>query len=478
MMIFRALLLMIWAALAEASPFTIVIDAGSTGCRLYVYQLDPKGTLRGTTGPKVKPGLSTFKTHPSDLREFIKPLFIEAQNLIPQSEWASTPVHIKATAGMRLVTEEQARVIYDTVYTYLSSTPDVCPFAVDRSSLKTISGGDEGYFGALSANYLSGVINSKRELLHPHDAGAILGALDLGGSSTQVSLYLPSPGTSSVGNENFFVHSYLGFGVEKMAEKHAAHLAASGDKSDPCVPRGFKQDASGGPVGSGDFEACKASLVAALGIECPQREGQGARCVMDGVALPKVGGEAKFIGMSVYFFALRSLLATLKMARHQKEEVSKLSWPSPSVAELRQAGAAYCAIPWAEMEGYALADGWEPFAGDAEQRKRELPERCRQAAYIDLLLGSVYGVPTEAHNVMIALDIDNMEVEWTLGSVLALDEDAPLEGQGGRGDGDERSGLGSILLLVSVITLALVAWVVHNFMAKKARRAGNPYGAR
>ena len=62
-----------------------------------------------------------------------------------------------------------------------------------------------------------------------------------------------------------------------------------------------------------------------------------------------------------------------------------------------------------------------------------------------------------------------MEVEWTLGSVLALDEDAPLEGQGGRGDGDERSGLGSILLLVSVITLALVAWVVHNFMAKKVK---------
>ena len=100
--------------------------------------------------------------------------------------------------------------------------------------------------------------------------------------------------------------------------------------------------------------------------------------------------------------------------------MSKLSWPSPSVAELRQAGAAYCAIPWAEMEGYALADGWEPFAGDAEQRKRELPERCRQAAYIDLLLGSVYGVPTEAHNVMVRAQEPTPSLSPSLSLPLSL----------------------------------------------------------
>jgi len=146
-----------------------------------------KGEITGKVGPKVKPGLSTFTTHPSDLKEFISPLFIEAQNMVPQAQWASTPVHIKATAGMRLVTEEQARVIYDTVFAFLSSNPDVCPFMVQRTNLRTISGSEEGYFGALSANYLSGVIDNGRSLLHPDHAGAVLGALDLGGSSTQVS---------------------------------------------------------------------------------------------------------------------------------------------------------------------------------------------------------------------------------------------------------------------------------------------------
>lgn len=95
-------------------------------------------------GAKVKPGLSTFKTHPQDLKEFISPLFKEAQTLVPQSEWSKTPVYIKATAGMRLVTEEQARVIYDTIYAHLSSSPDICPFSVRRNDLKTITGTEEG----------------------------------------------------------------------------------------------------------------------------------------------------------------------------------------------------------------------------------------------------------------------------------------------------------------------------------------------
>ena len=54
------------------------------------------------------------------MAEYIKPLFVEAQELVPADQLAYTKVYLKATAGMRLVTEEQGRVIYDTVYDYLS----------------------------------------------------------------------------------------------------------------------------------------------------------------------------------------------------------------------------------------------------------------------------------------------------------------------------------------------------------------------
>ena len=52
----------------------------------------------------------------------------------------------------------------------------------------------------------------------------VLGALDLGGSSTQISLHVGQKGGSTVGQSDFFVHSYLGYGVEKMLEKYRASL--------------------------------------------------------------------------------------------------------------------------------------------------------------------------------------------------------------------------------------------------------------
>ena len=351
-----------------------------------------QGSVSGEVGPKVKPGLSTFKTHPSDLKDFIKPLFIEAQNLVPQAQWASTPVHIKATAGMRLVTPEQERVIYDTIFAFLSTSPDVCPFSVSRGDLRTIDGKEEGYFGALSANYLSGVISPERAVIHA-DHG-VLGALDLGGSSTQVSLYTGGEPSAAVplSPTNFFVHSYLGFGVEKMAEKYDAHFGASG--LDPCAPPGF--EVGPGRVGSGDYGRCKAALTEALQLEC----GNQRRCVMDGVELPPVDPGSKFIGMSVYYFASRTVFAALAKAGEPS-----MSWPSPSLDEYRAAGERFCSMPWSKLAALAKEEGWERFMGDEPQRLVELPERCRQAAYIDLLLGSVFGVPAEKHNVMVSVRV-------------------------------------------------------------------------
>ena len=117
-----------------------------------------------------------------------------------------------------------------------------------------------------------------------------------------------------------------------------------------------------------------------------------SRCVMDGVTLPSVAPTAKFIGMSVYFFSLRTVFLTLAKASSSSSLSSAamaaatassssssssssaavspnpFSWPSPSLSEIRTAGAAYCALPWRTLEALAKDDGgWERFVGDAEQ---------------------------------------------------------------------------------------------------------------
>ena len=67
-------------------------------------------------------------------------------------------------------------------------------------------------------------------------------------------------------------------------------------------------------------------------------------------------------------------------------------------------GASFCSTPITKMEAILADDGpeWEGFMGDAAQRKSEAPQRCMQAAYIDVLLTRVYGVPAEKHNVMVS----------------------------------------------------------------------------
>lgn len=54
------------------------------------------------------------------------------------------------------------------------------------------------------------------------------------------------------------------------------------------------------------------------------------RCPLDGVHLPPVSEASKFIGMSVYYYALRTLYLWEKVAIGS----STLSWPNPSATEI------------------------------------------------------------------------------------------------------------------------------------------------
>jgi Golgi nucleoside diphosphatase len=64
---------------------------------------------------KVKPGLSSFSNDPEKAIGSIKPLLDKAIQVIPKSEHAITRLTLKATAGLRMVSDEIAYKILNNV---------------------------------------------------------------------------------------------------------------------------------------------------------------------------------------------------------------------------------------------------------------------------------------------------------------------------------------------------------------------------
>lgn len=104
--------------LSPQNRYAIVVDAGSSGSRLFVYCIPfrnsgenilPSITLclddQGEPlTKKVTPGLSSFASDPSSAQPYIANLLSFAARNIPKRYHAVTPVYILATAGMRLLT--------------------------------------------------------------------------------------------------------------------------------------------------------------------------------------------------------------------------------------------------------------------------------------------------------------------------------------------------------------------------------------
>lgn len=145
--------------------YGIVIDCGSSGSRVYVYQWpthsgNPKELLqieqltdaRGLPiVKKITPGLSTFGDNPSAASEYLHPLLTYAANHIPEEKHSETLLYILATAGMRVLPESTQRRILDELQT---SIPKDFKFVVADNHFEVITGKQEGVYGWISVNYI------------------------------------------------------------------------------------------------------------------------------------------------------------------------------------------------------------------------------------------------------------------------------------------------------------------------------------
>jgi len=108
------------------------------------------------------------------LTKRLKPMCCTLQYVIGFNlcaRWSTTPVALKATAGLRLLPEEQASNLLNAVRAVLRQYP----FKLPKSPVEIMEGSDEGIYGWISVNFLL-------ERLGGDDGAQFsVGCIDLGG---------------------------------------------------------------------------------------------------------------------------------------------------------------------------------------------------------------------------------------------------------------------------------------------------------
>jgi hypothetical protein len=81
------------------AAYSVVIDAGSTGSRAYIFHTDQTGSFTVEKGAKLKPGLSS--TPVSNVSQYLSAIARDAKHRIPRSLWNAVHIDLRATGGMR-----------------------------------------------------------------------------------------------------------------------------------------------------------------------------------------------------------------------------------------------------------------------------------------------------------------------------------------------------------------------------------------
>lgn len=251
--------------------YGLMIDAGSTGSRMHTFSFKRSGgTLKLINEDflAVKPGLSSYKDDPKGAAKSLDRLVQRSKTIVPKALYKSTPVFLRATAGLRLVGAEAADSILREVRTYLAASG----FRFDSPSWARVLGGnDEGIYSWITVNYLL-------------DRGArnTVGTLEMGGGSAQVAFVprkaaqganctAPMEAVEYRGDKlRLYTTSHLQFGLQKARQLALQHFESNGLLDDnPCINKGGKVQVdmpfdeakrSVKMTGAGDFAACRSKI--------------------------------------------------------------------------------------------------------------------------------------------------------------------------------------------------------------------------
>ncbi|THD23892.1 putative Guanosine-diphosphatase [Fasciola hepatica] len=440
------------AIYASRTRYTVLVDAGSSGSRMFVYTwtTDRDGfanysslkLFNDSQGKplvrKITPGLSSFRGSPLAVRAYISKLLDIAASEIPRSDHAKTPVFVLATAGMRLLPQNEQDIIWNEVRNSIRSKYE---FEFKDSYAETITGDEEALFGWIAINFILDSFPSSSNKKKPTQ-----GMLDMGGASMQISYEVsqdqPVPKETTMKfefvvtelretlNYKVFPVSYLYYGMQEIRNQYAREVIKTYQQKnvipdnqsdiqieDPCintnltVTQNVTLNASGNAlqltvdfVGKGDFDLCHNRIVPLLKV---RNDCMPLICTINGNARPDVDlSIMQFYGLSEYYYSLDDVMP--KDATNYRYDVI-----APKVKAL-------CAELWQDFVERLRREN--PTLTEEELAERIRLKRliCFKAVYVLATIHEGLQFPKSYDKLYPVTHLRGIETQWTLGALVYI----------------------------------------------------------
>lgn len=344
------------------------------------------------------------------------------------------------------------------------------------SSVRIITGEEEGLFGWIAVNYLmDGFTGAKQD-------PTTYGFLDMGGASTQIA-FEPRKDVSEHDEKNLidvrlrllggqeikhkvFVTTWLGYGTNQARERYVMKTIGEFEASrtdnvkdvilDPCLPQGLElvetpvhntlasshTTQSHKLAGTGSFEQCIHTTAPLLNKTASCSD---IPCLMNGIHVPPIDfSVSHFIGVSEYWYSTEHIFGlggAYDFVQYERAASEFCSRPWDSIMKQHELSKAQNRLGGdgeVEVNGKVVAVGqWHP---SVERSRLEM--QCFKAAWITNVLHEGIGIPrltdpggnvtTEAEKVekeaakkglgrpaFQSLDtVGDIAISWTLGKMV------------------------------------------------------------
>lgn len=448
--------------------YGVVVDCGSSGSRVFVYYWPPHNgnphTLldirqmrdreRKPVVKKIKPGISTLATAPTQASDYLHPLLSFAAAHVPKSKHKETPLYILCTAGMRLLPDSQQAAILEDLVT---DVPLEFDFLFSQSHAEVISGKQEGVYAWIGINFVLGRFDHADDDAtvevttgslnqQPISRRRTVGIMDMGGASLQIAYEVPSAITFSSPQEEeagksvlaefnlgcdvehtqhvyrVYVTTFLGFGGNMARQRYedrllnntlaknrflTVQMGLSEDKPylDPCLPLGLsdtvvRDNRTLYLRGQGDWPRCQDAVQPFLGLHNGTMSPGGI------YQAPINFSNSEFYGFSEFYYCMEDVL---RMGGHYDSH------------KYSRAATDYCATKWSTLK--QRLDN-KLFSQQADESR--LKYQCFKSAWMYEVLHSGFRFPSEYRSLRTAQLVYDKEVQWTLGAILYKTRFLPL----------------------------------------------------